>query len=80
MRMLTFSYTRSINFSVLTGILPDPGSPPDSAIYRYSRGFYHFQVLTLILTFFDTRSDRFSVLARILPFPGTRPDCSVFRS
>ena len=54
----------------------------------YSPGFYHFQVLTLILPFFGTRPDRFSVLAQILPFPvlaqilqfsGTHAGSTIFR-
>ena len=44
MRMLRFSDTRSVSFSVLARILLDPDSPPDSSIYRYSRGFYPFPI------------------------------------
>ena len=46
---------------------------------RYSPGFYHFSVLTLIRPFSCTRPNSFSILARILPFPGTRPDSTIFR-
>ena len=45
---------------------------------RYSPGFDHFSVLTLILPYFDTRSNSFSILARILPIPGGRPDSIIF--
>ena len=51
----------------------------DSTLSRYSLGFYHFRVLTLILPIFGTCSNGFSVIARILPFPGTSPDCIIFR-
>ena len=51
----------------------------DSTFSRYSPGFNHFPVLTLILPFFETLPDSFLVLALILPFPGTRPDSTIFR-
>ena len=49
------------------------------SLYRYSPGFYHFSVLTLIRPFFGTRPDSFSILARILLFSSTRPDFTIFR-
>ena len=52
----------------------------DSTFSRYTVGFYHFSILTLILPFFGTRSDSFSVLARILPFPATRPYSILFQN
>ena len=55
-------------------------SGTDSTFSRYSQGFYHFLVLTLILPFFETRPDRFSIVAQILPFPVTRPDSTIFSS
>ena len=55
------------------------GTRTDSAISRYSPGFYHFPTITLILPFFETLPDSFWVLARILPFPGTRLDSTIFR-
>ena len=34
--MVSFSGTRRVSFSVLARILPDPGTGPDSTIFRYS--------------------------------------------
>ena len=51
----------------------------DSTFSRYSPGFYHFLVLTLILQFFGNRSDSFSILARILRFPSNLLDSTIFR-
>ena len=53
-------------------------SGTESTIPRYSSGFYHFPVLTLILPFSVTRTDSFSIVAQILPFPGTCPDSTNF--
>ena len=68
-RILPFSYTRSVSFSVLARILLNPGSPPDSAIYRSSREFYPFS---------DTRSVSFFILAQILPDPGSPMDSTIY--
>ena len=51
----------------------------DSSFPRYSHGFDHFSVLTLIGHFSGTHPNSFSILARILLLPGTRPDSTIFR-
>ena len=60
----------------------------DSTIFRYSPGFYHFLVLTLIQPFSGTYPDNFSIPTRILSFPilvwilpffGTHTDSTLFR-
>ena len=51
----------------------------NSTFSRYSLGFYHFSVLTLIGPFSGTRPIRFPILARILPFPDTHTDSTIFR-
>ena len=71
------SHTESSIFRYSSGQIFETRS--DSTFSRYSPGFYHFLVLTLILPVFGTPLDRFSILAWILPFPGTRPDSTIFR-
>ena len=51
----------------------------ESTSSRYSPGFYHFLVLTLILPFFETRQESFSIVARSLPFLGAHPDSTIFQ-
>ena len=50
----------------------------DSTFTRYSHGFDHFSVLTLIGDFSGTHPNHFSILARILLFLGTHSDSSIF--
>ena len=57
-----------------------PFSVLTRTIFRYSHGFYLFQVLARILPFFGTQPNSFSKLAQILPFPGTRPYSTIFRN
>ena len=59
---------RILPFPVLARILPFFGTHTDSTLFRYSPGFYHFFVLTLIRSFSATRPEIFSILARNVPF------------
>ena len=51
----------------------------DSTFSRYSPGFYHFSVLTLIRPFSCNSRYWFSIFARILPFPSILPDSTIFQ-
>ena len=51
-----------------------------SSFSRYSHGFEHFSVLTLIAHFSGSHPNSSSILARILLFPGIHPDSSIFRN
>ena len=73
-----FFGTRPDIFSVLARILQFPIIRRDFTIFRYSPGFYHFQLVTIIQPFFGARPDSFSVLARIPPFPIIRSDSTIF--
>ena len=75
---MKISSTRPDCFSVLARILPFPDFRLIFTTFRYSPGFYHFHLHTLIQPFSGTRPDSFSVLARILPFPGFRTEFYVF--
>ena len=80
------THTDSTLFRNSSGQLFNSGT--ESTFSRYSPGFYHFPVLTLILPFFDTRPDSFLVVAQILPSPilarippfsGSHTDSALFR-
>ena len=79
MRILRFSHTRSVSFSVLARILPDPDCPLDSAIYRYSRGFYPFPIPERSVFRYLHGFYLIPVLALILPFVGIHTDGKLFR-
>ena len=72
-------FSSGIYFSVLARILPFPSFRRNFTIFRYSPGFYHFHLLTLIQPVCGTRSDSFPVLPRILPFPSFRRNFTIFR-
>ena len=70
----TLSDTPPVSFSVLTRILPDPGSPLDSAIYEDSRGFYPFSIPDRSIFRYLHGFDLIPVVLRILPFIGLHAD------
>ena len=79
MRILRFSHTRSVSFLVLARILPDPDSPPDSSIYRYSRRFYPFPIPDRSIFRYSYRFYLIPIVPRILPFSGLHADSTLFR-
>ena len=79
MRILRFSHTRSASFSILARILPDPHCPLDSAIYRYSRGFYPFPIPERSVFWYWHGFYLIPTVPRILPFIGHHADSTLFR-
>ena len=79
MLILRFSDTRSVSFSVLARILLDPDSPPDSSIYRYSRGFYPFPIPARSVFRYLHGFYLIPIVPRILPFIGLDADSTLFR-
>ena len=79
MQILRFSHTRSVSFSVLARILPDPDCPLDSAIYRYSRGFYPFPIPERLVFRYLHGFYLIPIVPRILPFIDLHADSTLFR-
>ena len=65
-------------FGTRTDLL-DPDSPPDSAIYRYSRGFYPFSIRDRSLFRYSHGFYLIPIVPRILPFIGIHADSTIFR-
>ena len=74
-----FFGTRPDSYSVLSGILPIPGTRADSTIFLYSHGFNPFPVLTSTVFSYSQGMYLFPVLALILPFSSTHTDSTPFR-
>ena len=65
-------------FFGMIGILPDPGSPPESPIYRSSRGFYLCSILDRSVFRYSHGFYYILVMPRILPFIGVHADSTIF--
>ena len=78
-KIVPSSDTRPDSISILTRILPFPGTHPDSTIFGYSQRLYLLPILVRTVFRYSDGFYLFPVLAPILPFLGTHTDCTLFR-
>ena len=79
MRILPFSKSRLVTFSVLGRILPDPGSPLDYAIYQDSRGFFPFPIPNRSVFRYSRGFYLIPVIPWMLPFISIHADSTLFQ-